>query len=237
MTALNDPAVVRREYADESRLASRRAVHRLGSGPDARQVVFDAVAEIAPRRVLEVGPGEGELAERLARELGAHVHAVDQSARMVELTRARGIEAVVGDAQDLPFIDSTFDCVVAAWILFHVPELDRALLEVRRVLRPGGRLVAATNSERTLHELWDLVGFAPGYSFSAENGEGLLRRYFTAVERRDVRGTVIFPDRKAAQRHVAASIAAGHLADRLPRFEGPLAASRHMAVFVAESPA
>ena len=231
---LNDPAVVAREYADESRLASRRAVHRLGSGPDARQVVFDAVAEAAPRRVLELGPGEGELAERMQRALGSEVVALDQSPRMVELTRARGVEAVVGDAQELPFADGSFDCVVAAWVLFHVRDVDRTVREVRRVLRPTGRFVAATNSEHTLGELWGQVGFTPGYAFSAENGEWPLLRHFTLVERRDVRGTITFPDWHAARSHVAASIGAGHLADELPHFDGPLHASRHMVVFVCE---
>jgi SAM-dependent methyltransferase len=234
MSALNDPAVVAREYADESRLASRSAAHRWGSGTDARQVVFEAVADVAPRRVLELGPGEGELAQRIVGELGAEVHAVDQSPRMVELTRARGIDAVVGDAQQLPFASGAFDCVVAAWVLFHVRDLERTLLEVRRVLRPGGRFVAATNSEHTLQELWSLVGFSPGYTFSAENGDWPLLRHFTLVERRDVRGTITFPDRDAARRHVAASIIAGHLADELPPFDGPLVCSRHMAVFVCE---
>jgi SAM-dependent methyltransferase len=153
---------------------------------------------------------------------------------MVELTRARGIEAIVGDAGDLPFVAGAFDCVVAAWMLYHVTDLDRALLEVRRVLRPGGRFVAATNSERTLRELWDLVEFAPGYTFSAENAEWPLLRHFAVVERRDVRGTIAFPDWEAARRHVGASIVARHLADRLPHFEGPLRATRHVVVFVCE---
>jgi SAM-dependent methyltransferase len=234
MSALNDPVLVAREYADESRLAFRRAVHQRGSGPDARQVVFEAVAEIAPRRVLELGPGEGELAERIAGELGADVYAVDQSPRMVELTRARGVDAVVGDAQELPFLEGSFDCVVAAWMLFHVPDLERTLLEVRRVLRPSGRFVAATNSEHTLRELWGLVGFSPSYSFSAENGEWALLRHFTVVERRDVRGTITFPDWESARSHVAASITAAHLAGELPRFDGSLRATRHMVVFVCE---
>jgi SAM-dependent methyltransferase len=234
LSALNDPALVRDEYADESRLALRAAVQGTSTGPDARDVAFEAIAETEPRRVLEVGPGRGELAERIAGELGVQVLAVDQSPRMVELTRARGVEAVVGDVQDLPFADGAFDCVLAAWVLFHVPDLNRALREVRRVLRPGGRLVAATNGERTLAELWDLVGYVPEYTFSAENGEWPLLRHFTLVERRDVRGTITFPDRETAHGYVRASINARHLADNLPFFDGPLVASRHAVVFVCE---
>jgi SAM-dependent methyltransferase len=234
VSTLNDPALVAREYADEARLSARIAAQEGSTGPDARQVAFEAVAEVAPRAVLEVGPGRGELAERIQNELGARVVAVDQSERMVELTRARGVEALVGDVQSLPFADQVFDCVVAAWMLYHVPDLARALREIRRVLRYDGRLVAATNSHRSQQELWELIGYEPRYSFGAENAEGALLRQFTIVERRDVHGTVTFPSREAAHTYVSNSIAARHLADALPFFEGPLVASRHVAVFVCE---
>jgi SAM-dependent methyltransferase len=234
--SLNDPALVRREYADESRFAVRAAAWDSAVGPDPKEVAFEAVAEVAPRRVLEVGPGRGELAERITGELGAHVYAVDQSPRMAELTRSRGIETVVGDVQDLPFADGVFDCAVAAWMLYHVPDVDRGLRELRRVLRPGGRLVAVTNSERNLTELWAAFGdrAARRHPFSAENGEWPLLRWFTLVERRDVRGTVTFADWDAARRYVAASTSRAHLAGELPCFEGPLRASRHVVVFVCE---
>jgi SAM-dependent methyltransferase len=236
MTRLNDPELVRQEYADEAGLAARMAVQESATGPDPYAVVFEAVSECEPGCVLEVGCGRGELAERLHNELEAEVVAVDQSERMVELTAARGVEAIVGDAQDLPFRDGIFDCAVAAWMLYHVPDLDRALRELRRVLRPDGRLVAATSSERNLGELWELVGErgAPAGGFSAESAEGALLRHFTIVERRDVRGTVTFPDRKTAHRHISACPIRGELADRLPFFDGPLVASRHVAVFVCE---
>jgi SAM-dependent methyltransferase len=233
---LNDPELVRREYADEAGLSVRIAAQEAATGPDPRQVAFEAVAEVSPRRVLEVGPGRGELSERIARELGAEVVAIDQSPRMVELTRARGVEASVGDVQHLPFDGGSFDCTLAAWMLYHVPDLDRALRELRRVLRPAGRLVAVTNSEHSLSELWDLVGEAGARAegFSAESGEWALLREFTIVARRDVRGTVAFPDRDAVHRYVSASPIRAHLADKLPYFEGPLHASRHVVVFVCE---
>ena len=236
MSALNDPELIRREYADEAGLSARIVAQEWAAGPDPRQVALDAVAECRPRWVLEVGPGRGEFAERIQVEVGARVIAVDQSERMVELTQARGVEAVVGDVQDLPFGDGVFDCAVAAWMLYHVPDLDRALLELRRILREGGTLVAVTNSAATLPELWDLLldaGSRAG-GFSAENAEWALLRHFTVVRRRDVRGTVTFADREAAHRYVSASPRWSHLADRLPFFEGPLVASRHVVVFVAE---
>jgi SAM-dependent methyltransferase len=236
MGVLNDPALVRREYADERALAARMAAQATATGPDPYAVVFEAVADCTPQLVLEVGSGPGELAERMARGLDARVVALDQSERMVELTARRGVEAIVGDVQDLPFRDGIFDCAVAAWMLYHAQDIDRALLELRRVLRPDGRLVAATSSERNFGELWELVGEigAPADGFSAENAEFALLRHFTIVRRRDVRGAVTFADRDAASRHMAAVPTRGHLAERLPSFDGPLVATRHVVVFVAE---
>ena len=233
---MNDAEAVRREYADESRFAVRAAAWDAATGPDPRQVAFEAVAEGRPRRVLDVGAGRGELAARIAGELGAAVVALDQSERMVELTRSRGVEAIVGDVQALPFADGQFDCAVAAWMLYHAPDLNVAVRELRRVLHEAGRLVAVTNSEWNLPELWGLVGSGgrAGHTFSAESGEWSLLRHFTVVERRDVYGTVTFPDRQAARRYVAASTTRRQLADRLPHFDGPLHASRHVVVFVCE---
>ena len=106
---LNDPALVRAEYEDETRLAARQAAHRSAEGPNALEMVFAAVAEVKPARVLDAGCGQGELAERIAYELGSAVVGVDQSARMVELTRARGVDARIGDVQALALPDGSFD--------------------------------------------------------------------------------------------------------------------------------
>jgi ubiquinone/menaquinone biosynthesis C-methylase UbiE len=233
MAGLNDPEAVRSEYADETRYAARVAKQETATGPDPYDVVFDAVAERKPRDVLEVGCGRGELAERIWQELSAHVVALDQSARMVELTAARGVEAVVGDVVDLPFGERSFDCTVAAWMLYHASDLARALAELRRVLRPDGRLVAATSSERNLAELWELVGElgAPAGGFTVESAAAALRRHFNHVEQRDVFGTVTFRDREEAFEYLAATRSA-ELADLLPDFDRPLVASRRLAIFV-----
>jgi ubiquinone/menaquinone biosynthesis C-methylase UbiE len=211
------------------------AVQASATGPDPYAVVFEAVAGCTPQLVLEAGCGRGELAERMARELDARVVAVDQSERMVELTTRRGVEAIVGDVQDLPFRDGIFDCAVAAWMLYHVADLDLGLSELARVLRPGGRLVAVTNSARNLRELWGLYGERSErvHPFAAEEAAGILERYFANVERRDAVGTVTFPSWEDAHAYVKASPARGFLADDLPRFEGPLVATRSVAVFVA----
>lgn len=235
---LDDPEVVRREYATEDGLEARASIYEGVYGPNALDVAVEAVREAGPRRVLEVGCGWGAFAARLARELRPdELVAVDLSPRMVELARARGVDARRGDVQRLELEDGTFDCAVANWMLYHVPDLDRGLGELARVLRPGGRLVAATNGLDHLGELWALVGRdrrAEPTRFFAESGEEALRRHFARVERRDVVGSVTFATRDDVRGYIASSIAHKHLADRVPALDGPLTATRVAAIFVAE---
>jgi ubiquinone/menaquinone biosynthesis C-methylase UbiE len=232
---LNDPEVVRAEYAEESRLEERIAAWQGLTGPNPRELALEAVAEAQPRRVLEVGCGQGWASEWIKDELGAEVVAVDQSERMVELTRRRGVDAHVGDVQDLAFEDGSFDAALAAWMLYHVPDLDRGLSELARVLRPGGRLVAVTNAPESLHELWTLLGAdrTPFHiaGFHSDNGAEILRRHFQHVEVRQAAGTVTFADPEAVERYVDSLVT---VSGTVPPFEGDLVCSRRSTIFVAE---
>ncbi len=233
---LNDPELVRREYASERGLEGRRAAYRFADGPDPREIVLDALREVAPRRVLEVGCGPGELAARIGQELGAEVRAVDISPRMVELACGRGVDAQVGDVQRLPFADGEFDAAVAAWMLYHVPDVERALAELARVLRPGGRLVAVTNHLDHMYELRELVGLGRRgeTAFSGANGGDLLARHFIAVVRRDAVGVVRFPDRDAVMSYIEASGTLAARAPEVPEFDGPFVVRTRPTVFVAD---
>jgi SAM-dependent methyltransferase len=235
---LDDPAAVAEQYATETNLQARKAIYRNAEGLDARELVFEAVAECGPRRVLEVGGGEGELAERIVRELGVELAFVDQSERMVELARARGLDAIVGDVQQLPFDDGTFDCAVAAWMLYHAADIDRALAELARVLRPGGRLVAVTNGAEHLAELRALAGerWWTRMGFARENGEELLGRLFPSVDRRDADGWVTIPDDEAILTYLR-SMLTGEPPAELPPHELPLRVRRCPTAFVAETAA
>jgi SAM-dependent methyltransferase len=196
---LDDPALVAGEYADDSRLRRRAAAFTgVGSTEDARVRIVAEVAAAQPERVLEVGCGWGELADWIARDAGAEVIATDLSSHMVELARERGIAARIADVQDLPFTDGEFDVAVAAWMLYHVQDIDRGLGELARVLQPGGHLVALTNSKRHCEELFDLIAYPQErreWVFNAENGEEALRRHFGAVERRELVAVATVSDR------------------------------------------
>ena len=234
--SLNDPEVVARDYATETRLLDRRSIYENRVGPDPHDVLWDEIVAAAPGRALEVGPGPGEVSERMQRVLGVEVVAIDVSERMVELARERGVDARVGDVQDLPIGDGEFDLVVAAWVLFHPADLDRALAEIARVLRPGARLVAVTNSEYHLAEAREHAGISMvgRMSFSRENGAESLRRHFARVRRTDVEGTVTFSDGEAIRAYVRALVTWSHAADGVPDLDGPLRATTRNTVFVAE---
>jgi SAM-dependent methyltransferase len=230
----NDPSYVSRQYETEEGLAARKSAYRDVSGPDARELALEAVLEVGPGRVLEVGCGEGELAERLTAAV-RDVVALDQSPRMVELTQARGVDARVGDVQQLPFPDASFDAALAAWMLYHVRDLDLGLGELVRVLRPGGRLVAVTNGHDHLQELFALGGIDHWeVPFRTENGVEILGRHFANVERRDAFGTVSFDDIDAVRSYFASSERLAWALDRLPdALDEPLVARRRPTVFVA----
>ena len=230
---LDDPDLVSRESTSDCGLAGRIAGYRFAEGPDPREVLFGAIADVQPRRFIEIGCGQGWLSERVQRELGSDVVAVDQSEHMVELARRRGVDARVGDAESLPVAADEFDCAAAAWMLYHVGDVDRALRELARVLRGGGRLVAVTNSREHLRELAELLGVErPAYSFSAENGAERLGRHFARVDRRDAWGWIAFPSRAEAQEFVDSSIV--WRGRELPELDGPLRVRRAPTVFVAD---
>jgi ubiquinone/menaquinone biosynthesis C-methylase UbiE len=230
----DDSETVRCEYADEIGLSARAALWARRSGPGPQEVAFEEVVAAKARRVLEVGCGRGEFAERLL-QAGFEVVAIDQSPRMVELTAARGVDARVGDVQELPFAADAFDVAVANFMLYHVARLDDALAELARVLRVGGRLIAATNGVRQLAELWELVGrdlSDRSGLFMRETGDELLRPYFADVRRIDLESTLKLTSQEMKD-YVAHSVAHKHLAGRIPEFGGARIVTTSSAVFVA----
>lgn len=111
-------------------------------------------------RVLDVCSGRGLLADVVRRSFGARVSCVDLSAAQVAQGRERARNrhglpsACVGDVLSLPYMNASFDVVAGHSFLHHVPDVPRALAEMRRVLRPGG--VLALLHEPGLHaNFWE----------------------------------------------------------------------------------
>lgn len=234
---LDNPMLVSWEFASEERLEVRNAIYRqLVEGVNVEELLFEAVRDAEPTRVLEVGCGAGALAQRITTELGASTIGLDSSQRMVDLSRARGVEARVGDVQDLPFDDAQFDCVVAGWLLYHVPDRGRAIAECARVLRPEGTFVAATLADENLSDLWEFLGSprARRLSFSTANGAAQLEPFFERVEARQAEGLFVFPTPESMHTFVAANITRAYLAASVPTsFDEPVRVRTHHTVFIA----
>ncbi|HQS16594.1 class I SAM-dependent methyltransferase [Reyranella sp.] len=121
---------------------------RLGRITDAleERLILDLLGPVDGLDVLDLGCGDGDMASRFER-LGARVTGLDADPRMLTAARRRAeIESmefalVLGRVEALPFPDASFDRVVAVTVLCFVRDVDRAIAEMARVLRPGGRVL------------------------------------------------------------------------------------------------
>jgi demethylmenaquinone methyltransferase/2-methoxy-6-polyprenyl-1,4-benzoquinol methylase len=123
----------------------------LSYGQDGRwkRRLVEMAAPAAGMRALDLATGTGDIAFALA-ERGADVQGLDITYRMIQLARAKAAggraprvpDFLVGDMLALPFAAGTFDLVTTGYGLRNVPDLGRAVDEIRRVLKPGGRVLS-----------------------------------------------------------------------------------------------
>ena len=131
-----------------------------------------AIGVVRPRageRILDIAAGSGDLARALAKRVGSRgeVWLTDINRSMLERGRNRLLDAgvmapaVQCDGEKLPFAEASFDAVTVAFGLRNMTRKDAALAEMRRVLRPGGRLVVLEFSRvwKPLEPAYDLYSF------------------------------------------------------------------------------
>ena len=201
VSRIDEPEVVEREYSSLDRYRRRR-IDVTGwlrfTDDDEWAVLLRAIAEVRPRRVLDAGCGDGTISSIVA---APEVMCVDQSPASVEAARARGLEARVADIRELPFRDGEFDLVMCNHVLYHLPDRDRAIAELARVLRAGGRLVGIYSARDHHGELWRAVGdpWADQPTFDCEDAEEELGRHFARVELRLAGGASLWETREDLQ--------------------------------------
>jgi SAM-dependent methyltransferase len=212
MFTANDPDAVRQMYSTDEALRIRQATHDQYSEAkiDFAGWALGCVKWRGDEHILDVGCGPGRWVQLLHDKLpNIRYYGLDLYPNML-LTHPALNCVTVADAQRIPFADATFDVVMANHMLFHVPDVERALREFRRVLKPGGVVMATTNSVQNLPEVQALMRRAitllvpPGTTniripsqhtdlFTLESGTRLLARYFYAVVRYDLPGKLVFP--------------------------------------------
>ena len=198
MSNINDMSVVKRQYANANNLNTRISIHdkystnKMGFG---NWIVSNYRIDKGIK-VLELGCGTGDMwknRESLI-SLCSKLTLSDFSEGMVATTKSNigeydNVEYKVIDIQEIPYEDETFDVVIANMMLYHVPDIDKGLAEVRRVLKRGGHFYCATYGEHGIIEYLSKILSAYGVedninkNFTLQNGYKILNKTFSRVEK------------------------------------------------------
>lgn len=212
-SSFNDPQSVRKHYATDENLRTRQEIHDKYTVPkvDYADWVLNCMSWRGDEQVLDVGCGAGRYYPHLLRNNpNVTYHGLDFSPGMLRKHPANS-GLLLADAQYLPYADNSFDVVMANHMLYHVQDIDEAIGEFRRVLKPDGVLMVATNSTQSMPELQVLIRRAivlltrSGASqvqppapasdiFALENGTRQLARHFYAVVRHEFPSVLLFPE-------------------------------------------
>jgi len=154
------------QYKDSSNLDARAAIHqRFSTNPYGWfRWVFDILLKLPGNaRILELGCGNAKLWKENADRIpeGWSITLSDLSPGMLDAAwrnlvptgRAFKFEEI--DAQSIPYEDGTFDAVIANQMLYHVPDRPKAIAEIKRVLKTGGRLFTSTVGKDHMKEMMD----------------------------------------------------------------------------------
>ncbi|MBR4083171.1 MAG: class I SAM-dependent methyltransferase [Lachnospiraceae bacterium] len=191
---MNEPSSVKEQYQKSDNLKTRISIHdkystnKMGIG----NWYFTIYKIENGMKLLELGCGTGSMWIKHKDAISKCFHIVfsDLSEGMLaeakkNIGEAANAEYKVIDIQEIPFEDDYFDIVIANCMLYHVPNIDKALAEVSRVLKKGGHFYASTTGGNGIMETItrileiDLVYVN---TFSLENGTEKLKPYFSKIE-------------------------------------------------------
>ncbi len=225
--------LISKVYATDGPLRVRTRTHELYTRPpiDFFAWVLDHISWRGDEVVLDIGCGAGAYVERVCTRLEGDgcLMSADLSMGMlrdVAKLFAGSVVLLNADAADLPLPDRCCDVVLANHMLYHVPQIERAIAEARRVLRPGGRLLAATNGRRAMQSFADEIEAAcrvlgceieipdspVRVRFNLQNGRPLVGSIFSQVEMDQLESALVFPAAEPAvafinsMRHLYASV-------------------------------
>jgi SAM-dependent methyltransferase len=209
-------ALRERFYVGPGKLATRQRLWSYRAGESLISAALDLADLHGDEAVLDSGCGNGAyLAELRRREHRGRVVGVDLSAGMAGAARIHA-PTLVGDITALPFAEASCDVGLAMHMLYHVPSVPAAVAELRRVIRLGGTLLAATNGARHIREVTELVD-AASYavtgrtrerrvlSFTLENGRNWLSTAFEDVRLVEFPGEAVLPGPEVLVDYIASA--------------------------------
>lgn len=189
------------QYKDSSNLDARITIHQRFStnAQGWYNWVFDELVKLPTHaKILELGCGAGTMWKECANRIpqGWIITLTDLSDGMLEsawrnlVTTGRTFKFETMDAQSISYPNETFDIVIANHMLYHVPDKQKALNEIKRVLKTHGCLIATTIGENHMREMNDWVQSASqsnlqglfSLNFTLENGQEQLQEYFSTIE-------------------------------------------------------
>lgn len=201
---MSSKTVLKEQYKNTDKLKLRKSLHEKYSVNKVgfQKWMFEQYPFRAKMKVLELGSGRGELwnhyfeNDRL-QGYEMDITLSDFSDGMVDYLRqsysGKRISIKKIDILDIPFEEDTFDLIVANSMLYHVKDIERALSEVRRVLKKDGEFYCSTLGMngmmqylyRALDELDIPYDHELNISFTLQNGMQILKKQFSKVERCD----------------------------------------------------
>lgn len=172
--------------------------------------LFNQIDFSRVNRLLELGCGNGKLWQENRIDLrNREIFLSDISEGMVEEVRNKlgfDFNCIVADAEKIPFKDKYFDTIIANHVLFYLNDLNLSLKEISRVLRPNGILYCSTYGKNHMKEITEIVQSfdsrinLSNYSlydiFGLENGESILSKYFSNIQRMDYRDSLEITESK-----------------------------------------
>lgn len=146
-----------------------------------RKKVVKMVAETQPESVLDIATGTGDLAIQLAQTGASKVVGLDISSGMLEVGKTKikkqgleqKIEMVLGDSEQMPFEDASFDAITVAFGVRNFEDLEQGLKDIYRVLKPGGTFVILETSVPTK------TPYKQGYNFYSKTILPVIGRIFS----------------------------------------------------------
>lgn len=198
MNRINDEAMVKRQYKTAHHLHTRISIHDQYSTNKIgfKNWIISHYQIEKGMKVLEIGCGTGDIwknRESLIKMCSPLILS-DFSKGMLDAAKAQignhpSIKYQVLDIQNIPYPDDAFDMVIANMMLYHVPDLNQGLREVRRVLRKDSRFYCATYGEHGIIEYLSKIFSAYGVqdhmnkNFTLQNGYEILHSFFPNVEK------------------------------------------------------